>query len=737
MKKTFLPIFTSPSVIQKRRTIFHRMDEKVVVEVPGRLIRQLIEICDGTRFFEEIVRLLKSEWDDRSVRNLIKRLCQHNILVDSRYLSNIAWRTVENPSRFLSSITDDEVGKLIERAAERHRGQPSNKAYQVSPSLFRGLLNHRSSGRFFSGESIELQSIIDMLWSAYGEVQTPKNDGILTTNYRRTVPSAGALYPLMIHVALFKDAGELHPGVYRAWMGLPGMVGFNLVSWNTDGFVRSFVDPFVLNESHGVIIVSGSFHATGKKYGNRSMLYVTLEAGHVAQNIHLAASESRVATVEIGGFYEELVAESIGLPTHFHPLTTVVFGHKGKGSHEDSLKQKIEVAWAIPMAGQYRLPFSMAFAKMFSAKNDDDWSCGRSVSPQLAQTKAVAEAKEWSACGCISDELVQARLSDLETAIDPRTIIKFHQAQYRLNGFLFEPFNENLKYDWVEGKDEMRGVNVHVLADCVYYPYSSSAPRYAHASSSGVAAHPEKQQAIKNGTLELVERDSFMIAYLAKLILPTITEKTLPQGIQERIHNLRKSGFKVWVKDYSLDLAPVLFIFAQNKELAFTTCAGCAHFDTEEALDHALMEIESSVLCRLANGPSKAIQPSMVHFPKDHGRLYEQRRFFRKADFLVRGRESIPFQEVGQGVARSWQDLFDRFVEKGWSLITIHLYLTAEFGGNDGLHIIRSIVPGMIPISFGYQEIPCGMERIRVVAEKIKGVPVLYRDMSKFPHPYT
>lgn len=67
--------------------------------------------------------------------------------------------------------------------------------------------------------------------------------------------------------------------------------------------VRSFVDPLTPENSHGVVVISGSFRTNGRKYGNRSLLYTILEAGHIAQNVHLAAHDSQVATVEVGGFY--------------------------------------------------------------------------------------------------------------------------------------------------------------------------------------------------------------------------------------------------------------------------------------------------------------------------------------------------------------------------------------------------------------------------------------------------
>lgn len=278
---------------------------------------------------------------------------------------------------------------------------------------------------------------------------------------------------------------------------------------------------------------------------------------------------------------------------------------------------------------------------------------------------------------------------------------------------------------------------IHELFNKAYLSYPPAGPRYARASSSGVAAHPDRQQAIKNGVLELVERDSFMIAYLTRLMFPTVSERSLPGGIRKRISHLQESGIRVWIKDYTLDLAPVVFIFAQSEELHFTVCAGCADFETEEALDHALMEIESAVLIRLTNGPLRPIKPSRVRTPEDHGAIYEQGSFFRKADFLVQGRRSIAFRELGRAAAQSWQELVDRFTAMGWPLITVPLILSEELIGDGMLHIVRSIVPGMVPISFGYRQEPCGMDRIRAVVAKIGGSPTLYQDMPKFPHPYT
>jgi len=725
-------IFVSPCVIRSHKTVFHCIHEKVTIEAPGALMRGLMEICDGTLSISQIVKKFKEKWDTDCLRALIHNLQRFNLLIDRNSIGEVMWRVVQNPSRFPSTLTDTDIGKLVQKAAKRQKAELYGNAHAILPSPFSVILRNRRSIRTFSGGKIDHQSMLRMLWSGYGEVRLEEGED----SYRKTVPSAGALFPLDISLVLLKKTGDLNPGIFRVWFNTPNNVGLSLINTDVQQIIRAFIDPLMLEKASGVVVVSGCFRSSSIKYGNRAVLYTILEAGHVAQNIHLSASESGIATVEIGGFVDGLLAKAIGLKKHHQPITTVVFGLEDKESSSNGQNPFIESYWALPSAGKFELPFSMAFARVTGTGNDD-WSSGRDVDPRLAQIKAYAEAREWAACSCVPKKLVQSPFKDLDNAVDPRTVIKFDEAQYRSKSFPFSPFNDKVSYQWTSGSDEQTRSVVSVLADHVYFPHHPKTPRYVSANSSGVAAHPDREHAVRSGTLELIERDAFMLAYMAKLSFPTISYVSLPAGIQRRVNNLKKNSIRIWVKDFSLDLAPVIFIFAQSEKLAYTICAGCSMFSVETAIDHALSEIESSVLYRLANGPMQPIGLSKIQSPNDHGSLYEQRRFFRKADFLAHGSSRISFQEVGQTTMVSWNDLMDRFLQKKLRLITVPLQLDKKFGGNDGLHIVRSIVPGLIPISFGYREEPMGMQRLRDVAEEIKGVSISYRDIPKFPHPYT
>jgi len=721
MKKTFLPFVAARIVVVGQKTAFHIGDNEVVVEAPRKLMEQLVMLCNGKRPVDQVIDLLKNRWDEESLRGLVSDLHHRNILVDGSAAGEMAWKLVENPIGFPLSLSEEDKMRLVKKAQQKQREGACDEEYRTSPSLYGNLLRNRRSIRAFAGE-VSLQSIVNMLWSAYGEVE----------NGRRTVPSAGALYPLQLHVALLRQTGQLIPAVYRVHLGSPDSVGFDLVSMDLNRFARSFIDPMMMEGAHGVVIISGSFQATAEKYGSRSILFVTLEAGHAAQNINIAAVEHDIATVEIGGFKEKLLAEAVDLPKQYRPLITTIFGLEDESVKANSSNAKIEVQWQIP-DGQYHPPFAIASARLSEKRS---WSHGRDVTPRLAYIKAVAEAKEWTACGNVPDNLVQEVFANLETAIDPRNIVRFHPTQYRLKGFPFKPFDETAEYAWTEGYDEVTRDRVYILADHVYFPYFPKTPYYCYANSSGVAAHPDRQKTVETSTLELVERDSFMVAYLTRLQFPTVREQTLPESIRKRIRELRENGFRVWVKDHTLDLAPAICVIAQSEKFVYTPCASCASFDTEHAVDHALMEVEALILARFQNGPAKPIKPHEVIWPLDHGKLYEQKRYFHQADFLVRGHHTVAFKEVGNESARSWHGLLDCFSAKGWRLFTVPLYLSKDYGGNGGLHIIRSIVPGMVPMTFGFRHEPAGMERIYAVAKEFGNMELSYRKLTKFPHPF-
>lgn len=144
-----------------------------------------------------------------------------------------------------------------------------------------------------------------LAWAAYGTTTS-----LGAAHSRRTVPSGGALFPIDLYVAIGR-VSELRPGLYHvdplrrrlAHLGTGGI----------DALARATVQPETIEPAAAVFIVAASFWRSRFKYGQRSLRFVHLEAGHVAQNLLLAATALGLSHRPIGGFYDDEVADVLGL----------------------------------------------------------------------------------------------------------------------------------------------------------------------------------------------------------------------------------------------------------------------------------------------------------------------------------------------------------------------------------------------------------------------------------------
>ena len=743
------PIVVSPYWHRGKLTVFYCHSEILEVTVPRPLLNQLVQLCDGQRTREKVINTLGKSWEKESVRGLIKSLEQNKIICDASSVGDYFWHFVSNPTLFARELSNEEILRLVDKAGKRNIVGPAGIQIPVKSSHLHELIERRRSIRAFSCDTVNMEGIAQMLWAGYGIVGSPH---LVDENspqrikvwqahkfVRHTVPSAGALYPIRLSLVLLRSIGRHEAGIYDVLFRELGMI--ELAPMENDLFcvLRSFADHTICNNAQGVIVVSGSFQLSGEKYGNRSFLYVPIEAGHVAQNIHLSAVENGIGTVEIGGFLEEPMKKALRLPSSFWPFTTILFGYpETSTSGKENVAKNLELRWAPPAISSYELPFSMVFARP-RGKVSRDLACGRAKNPHTALAKAVSETYEWDACGQIPTNPIRASFRELEGAIDPQIIVCYHERQYQMRQFPLKPFDEKVRYSWVEGSNSFTGKKIYILADCVYFPYTPHTPRYTMANSSGTAANPDKNEAVRHAVLELVERDAFMIVWLNRLEMPRVSGKSLPGWAQKRIDGLKRAGFRVEIKDFTLDLAPVVFVFAQNEVLPMTTCSACSSFDVSRALEHALEEVEAAIYCRLRNPTVKAIHPKDVRRTYHHGDLYGQQKYFRRADFLAEGGKTIKFAGVAKNEPRSWGVLLERFEVMKLPHLTVGLGNGSQNTEITELSIAKVFVPGMIPMSFGYGLEPCGMERIYTLPNRLgfRTAPPKYGELTRFPHPYT
>jgi SagB-type dehydrogenase family enzyme len=121
----------------------------------------------------------------------------------------------------------------------------------------------------------------------------------------RTVPSAGALYPIETYVALRRvdgiDAGLYHLDV-RAQALEPLRAGTVAGDLMIAGLGQDF-----LRQAPVVLVLTGLFQRTRWKYHERHYRYVSWEGGHVAQNVYLAAEAVGLGACMVGAFLDGMV----------------------------------------------------------------------------------------------------------------------------------------------------------------------------------------------------------------------------------------------------------------------------------------------------------------------------------------------------------------------------------------------------------------------------------------------
>ena len=707
------------------------------VRAPGRMLGKLATLCDGEHGRDEVIGILSSEWCEDDVRGLMEGLVETGLLQEATDRTSDIWRLVSNPQQYGEPPAGDKVAALVRAARERlsERGELSYRSAERHDFSLRHTLEKRRSVRTFADSAVAQGKILALLWAAYGAVAAGEEPA------RRTVPSGGALYPLDLYYCNLRRSSDLDAGIYAVEYRYDGQVGLRSCSIDIASFAAALTDPDALTYAQGVLVIGGRFSWSAQKYGNRALSLVTLEAGHAAQNALLAAADLDLAAHEVTGFTEHVLGRTLDLPQGVTPLTTIIFGAMPSSSDLDAHKRArspgVEFQWAEPEVESYRVAFHLGTARV----GDDEWSLGMDVSARVAHDKAIAEAWErrtWRE----PTGLTTARHGELPQAIDPSGLVQFEDWQYDAPHFPFQKFDRQTVRLWVElekiGQLNEAAHNAWVPAEFVFLATKLSYPEgtkpLARASTSGMAAFPTLDGAIERGLLELVERDALMIAWLTRRPAPTIDQASLPQALRSRVDALARAGVRIVLKDISADSVPVVLAFGQHAGRCFTIVKTAAAFSAEAAAGHALAELEARVLSALPRDGRPTPTPQSVVSPQDHFNLYAQPRYFRRADWLAAPGKTTSLRKVEQDRPGTVERLLATLGELGHQAFCycFSSHHASLHQGRTPLHVVRVLVPGLVPVNFMYGTEALGMPRL----DRFGGAWRPIRKRAVFPHPF-
>lgn len=176
---------------------------------------------------------------------------------------------------------------------------PAPDEIQVPTIDLRTAIEARASVRSYTEEPLTLADLSFLLWCTQGIKGTHGNYATF-----RTVPSAGA-----------RHAFETFLWIHRVETLLPGLYRFlalehQLVKESSDpdigeGIVQAcWNQRFVLTSAATFIWVAVPYRMTWR-YGQRGYRYMHLDAGHVCQNLYLAAEAIGSGVCAIAAFSDE------------------------------------------------------------------------------------------------------------------------------------------------------------------------------------------------------------------------------------------------------------------------------------------------------------------------------------------------------------------------------------------------------------------------------------------------
>lgn len=160
-------------------------------------------------------------------------------------------------------------------------------------------IGKRRSIRDFKNEPLKKAHLSQLLWATQG----------ITTEYMgyklRAVPSAGALYPVETYLVIHNVEGIVS-GIYHY------AVETHQLEQLKQGDFRKAISTAALEqdmayEANLVFVWTAIFDRSKWKYSQRAYRYVYLDAGHIGQNLALAAVSLGLGSCPIAALYDDEV----------------------------------------------------------------------------------------------------------------------------------------------------------------------------------------------------------------------------------------------------------------------------------------------------------------------------------------------------------------------------------------------------------------------------------------------
>ena len=372
------------------------------------------------------------------------------------------------------------------------------------------------------------------------------------------------------------------------------------------------------------------------------------------------------------------------------------------------------------------------------------------ASPRVAESLALIEGLERLYAMSYGDpgRVVRAAYARLTVdAFDPRDFPLYADWQYAQPEFPVRRFDPEETIRWVAAVDMREQRPILVPHDLVYDDGAAAA--IYRANSNGAACHTSLRQAIVNAIYEYVERDAFLVAWLDRLARPRVGFSSADVDPWSIRSTLERLDLQLEHVDISTDIGiPVsMGVLRDRRDPDVFLIDMVASLDARRRIGKLYRELAQFLYPYLVSRThyvterTQSDDPDSVRTFADHAAFYQSASRNALASFLTASPEVSPFRDdmkdLDPPAERDELDvLLHRLSIAGMRVLVVDC--TVPLLRQLGLHAVRVLIPGLLPLNADH--------RLRVLAEeRLRGVPRHLRvagpqripaDLNPWPHPF-
>jgi ribosomal protein S12 methylthiotransferase accessory factor len=352
------------------------------------------------------------------------------------------------------------------------------------------------------------------------------------------------------------------------------------------------------------------------------------------------------------------------------------------------------------------------------------------INETKAKIRSLSEYLERFCLNNVSKKVYLERYSDISNnSLDPSRFLNFREEDIGINIKEYSNKIKDVRIHWVRGRDENNLKEIFIPAQQIYVTDFFEEPLIRPRISTGAATHNSYLEAINNGVMENIERDSFMINYLSKEKIPKIKLGGKLKQV-ENYFNRYLLELNIFETTTDLGIPSFMCLNLDRTSLGPSVSVGLkAGLNPIKAIEGAIMESQQvrqwMRFLYYKDRPKIPLEKKEIIEAKDRGFFWYGVDKIKNLDYLIKNSNSKNMSEI-KIPKISKGELVHYLKEK--EIDTYSVDISHKKIKESGFHVVKVVQPQLHPL-FLDERFPCFYsERLNKILKNKK--------INSFPHPF-